>query len=93
VVTPSPTCLYRASTDRSGLRLVTISVGGHYALVALKQGHGKIIAELGRRRASCVQFGGSRMLVPLDHGTVLDVRGACQLAARFAAKAIPRLGA
>ena len=84
-----PTCLYPRS--KRSQPFITLSVQSNDALAALRDGRHKIRADIAGHRAYCVDYGGPRIIVPLDANRVLNVSGACPVASRFAAKALARL--
>ena len=84
-----PTCIYQAERSRQA---VTLSVLHMAVAPATRNSRGVVKATVGGHRAYCVNSGGLKMLVPLSNGRVLSVTAACPIAARFAAKALARLG-
>lgn len=83
-----PTCIYRRRHGGPGVTLAVESqslqrIVGHSRSLARVRVHG----HAGR----CVKYGSVMMYVPLAGGRVLNVTAACPIAARFAAKALPRL--
>ena len=84
-----PTCIYE---PRDAKTFVTVTVEPARSS-ALRQPHrgGVIRLTLAGHRAYCVRYGTLIMLVPLSGGRVLNVTAPCPIAARFAAKALPRL--
>ncbi len=83
-----PTCIYRAKNAKS---LVTVSVAPTRTSILGRRRRSSIRLKLGGRRAYCIKYGALSLLVPLSGGQVLDVTAPCPIAARFAAKALPRL--
>ncbi|MEY2516198.1 MAG: hypothetical protein QOJ89_3556, partial [bacterium] len=83
-----PTCIYRS---RSGRQFVTLAVQ--------TVSFGRLAAQLRRARSvrvagstgSCGTYGRPVLYVPLARGRVLSVTASCDVATRFAAKAVPRL--
>jgi hypothetical protein len=84
-----PTCIYRAARAQSS---VTLSVMRMNVASATKRDRSVIQASVAGHRAYCVKAGGLRMLVPLTGGKVLTVGAPCPIAARFATRALVRVG-
>jgi hypothetical protein len=85
-----PTCIYH---QRHTKRLITVALQRGVRLTAAQQ-HGRQVVRvnLHGRKGYCLKQGTLMMLVPLGDGQVLNVSAACPIAARFATKALARLG-
>ena len=84
-----PTCIYRAARVQSS---VTLSVLRMDVPAATKRDRSVIQASVAGHRAYCVKAGGLKMLIPLTGGKVLSVGAPCPIAARFATRALVRVG-
>jgi hypothetical protein len=83
-----PTCIYRS---RDGKSFVTLAVQ-QSDIGALKgQMRQREKVDVGSRTAYCGNYGQPMLYVPLPGGNVLSVAGHCDVAARFAETALPRL--
>jgi hypothetical protein len=84
-----PTCIYR---QRNTKRLITVALQ-HVRLTAAQQRGKQVVrVNVAGHKGYCLKQGTLMMLVPLRDGQVLNVSAACPIAARFATKALARLG-
>jgi len=83
-----PTCIYRS---RDGKRFVTLAVQS-VAFSKLKhQMHKRQQVSVSNKTAFCGMLGQPILYVPLSGSRVLSVAAPCQVARKFAARAVPRL--
>jgi hypothetical protein len=83
-----PTCIYQSKT---GKQYVTLTVQNtDFARLKAQVGKRREVA-VSTRTAVCGSFGRPMLYLPLDGGRVLSIAGACGVASRFAAKAVPHL--
>jgi hypothetical protein len=83
-----PTCIYTASGSKQTMTLVVEQT----SFTALRN-HAKNATRIGVGGESgwCLRYGSTSVAVPLPDGRVLAVTGPCAAAARFAARALPRI--
>ena len=82
-----PTCIYEQRRDRA----VTLAVEAR-DFEAIRRGSRPLArVRVDDRNGYCVEYGSVMMYVPLASGRVLNITAPCTIAARFAAKALPRL--
>jgi hypothetical protein len=84
-----PTCIYRQQGSK---RLVTVALQHSELSAGQRSGKQVVRVNLRGHKAYCLKQGTLMMLVPLRDGQVLNVSAACPIAARFATKALARLG-
>ena len=83
-----PTCIYRS---QDGKRFVTLAVQS-VAFSKLKhQMHKRQQVTVSNKTAFCGMLGQPILYVPLSGSRVLSVAAPCQVARKFAARAVPRL--
>jgi hypothetical protein len=83
-----PTCIYRS---KAGKQLVTLTVQTT-DFARLKSQVRKLHAvSVADHSAVCGSYGRPMLYLPLAGGRVLSITGACEIASRFAAKAVPHL--
>jgi hypothetical protein len=83
-----PSCVYQA---RDGSQFVTVSVQDVDFATLKPQLHGPKRVKVADETAYCGTYGQPTMYVPLAEGRVLSIAAPCNVAKKFAAKAIPRL--
>jgi hypothetical protein len=83
-----PTCIYRS---RSGGRFVTLAVQTASFARLEKQLRSARSVRVAGSTGSCGRYGRPMLYVPLARGRVLSVAAPCDVAARFAARAVARL--
>ena len=83
-----PTCIYRSRDGKSFVTLAVQDVG--FATIR-RQMRQRRQVEIADRPAICGNYGQPMLYVPLSRGRVLSVAGRCDVATRFAAKALPQL--
>ena len=84
-----PTCIYR---QRDTKRLITVALQHARLTAAQQRGKQVVRVNVAGHKGYCLMQGTLMMLVPLRDGQVLNVSAACPIAARFATKALARLG-
>jgi hypothetical protein len=84
-----PTCIYR---QRHTKRLITVALQHTRLTAAQQRGKQVVRVNVAGHKGYCLKQGTLMMLVPLRDGQVLNVSAACPIAARFATKALARLG-
>jgi hypothetical protein len=84
-----PTCIYR---QRDTKRLITVALQHVRLTAAQRRGKQVVRVNVAGHKGYCLKQGTLMMLVPLRDGQVLNVSAACPIAARFATKALARLG-
>jgi hypothetical protein len=84
-----PTCIYR---QRHTKRLITVALQHVRLTPAQQRGKQVVRVNVAGHKGYCLKQGTLMMLVPLRDGQVLNVSAACPIAARFATKALARLG-
>jgi hypothetical protein len=83
-----PTCIYRT---RRGRQPITVAVQT-VPVAAIARLSGKVIhTTVARRKALCVNYGGTKLIVPLSGGSVLTIGAPCPIGAHLAATALRRL--
>lgn len=83
-----PTCIYQS---RSSGRFVTLTVQTSAFAKLEAQVRKRRNVTVARRRALCGDYGGPLLYLPLSRGRLLTVAGPCDMAIRFATKAVARL--
>lgn len=83
-----PTCLYRYA----GSQMVTLVVQSRSAHELMREVARRSPARVGQRHAFCGHQGQPTLYVPLGSRKVLSVSAPCRVAARFAARALHRMG-
>jgi hypothetical protein len=89
--TPSPlapACVYRTAGQRLDVAVMVLT--GRRFTPPRGRAAALVQTRLGRRVAYCVK--GNTTSVPLGGGRLLRIEGACPIAARFAARALARVG-
>jgi hypothetical protein len=84
-----PTCVYRTV---KGHGLVTLAVQKAELAKAKTNLQQAAKVDLGSSTAVCGQYGQPTLYAPLSHGRVLTVAAPCEIAKRFAARAVHTLG-
>jgi hypothetical protein len=85
-----PTCIYRT---RAGDGFITLAVQSQ-DIAQLKRSIRRLRrVDVSDRTAYCGIYGQPMLYLPLSRGRVLSVAARCQVARRFAVKAVPRLRA
>lgn len=83
-----PTCIYR---DRSGRSFATVAFQAT-GIQRLRRAARRVHAvEVGDRTAYCAVNGAPVLYLPLAAGRVLSVNAQCEIATRFASRALPHL--
>jgi hypothetical protein len=88
VAPQGPTCIFR---DRSGQSFATISVQPVTIDRLRRQTHRLKTVAVADRKAYCGVNGAPVLYLPVDGGRTLTVTAHCEIAARFARRAAPRL--
>jgi hypothetical protein len=84
-----PTCIYQS---KAGKQLITLTVLQATDFARLKAQVRKLHAvSVADHSAVCGSYGRPMLYLPLAGGRVLSIAGACDMASRFAAKAVPHL--
>jgi hypothetical protein len=83
-----PTCLYQPKGTKRYLSLAVESLS-----FSSVRRHSRVVARrpVRGRTAYCVRYGTVTTFVPLSHSRVLNITASCGIAARFAARALPRV--
>jgi hypothetical protein len=84
-----PTCIYRPQRAK---RFITLAVQSTGLTATKRRGRDLIRVTLRGHKAYCQKYGSLMTVVPLRGGKVLSITGPCPIAARFASKALTRLG-
>jgi hypothetical protein len=84
-----PTCIYR---PRRAKTLITLALQPMSLSAARRRGTKLTRVALRGHKAVCLNYGSLVTLVPLGGGKVLNVTGPCPIGARFASRALARLG-
>ena len=87
-VLQGPSCLYRVKGRE---RVVALSVAPGSISTIQRRGRDVIKLRLRNRAGFCVNYGRPKVIVPLTRGRLLSVAAPCQIAARFASVALPRI--
>jgi hypothetical protein len=85
-----PTCIYRAAGAHS---FVTVAVEAVDLATVSAHLRNRTQLAVGDRTAYCGTYGQPTVFVPLASGRVLAVTASCAVGAKFAATALPQLGA
>jgi hypothetical protein len=85
-----PTCIYRPVGAK---RFVTLTVESIDIARVRAQIRNRTQLDVAGRTAYCGTYGQPTVFVPLASGRVLAVTASCAIGAKFAAEAVPRLGA
>jgi hypothetical protein len=83
-----PTCIYRS---RDGKRFVTLAVQPVAFSKLKRQMHQRRQVAVSNKTAFCGMLGQPILYVPLSGSRVLSVAAPCQVARKFAARAVQRL--
>jgi hypothetical protein len=84
-----PTCVYRSQDGRS---FVTLAVQASTDFPRIKRAiRGRERVDVLTHSAYCGNYGQPMLYVPLSRGRLLSVAGQCDVARKFAAKALPQL--
>jgi hypothetical protein len=84
-----PTCIYQS---KAGKQLITLTVLRTTDFARLKAQVRKLHAvSVADHSAVCGSYGQPMLYLPLAGGRLLSIAGACDMASRFAAKAVPHL--
>jgi hypothetical protein len=84
-----PTCIYRT---RRGRQPITVAVQAVPVAALARLSGGKVIhTTVAKRKALCVNYGGTKLIVPLSGGSVLTIGAPCPIGAHLAATALRRL--
>ena len=85
-----PTCIYRTA---KGEGLVTVAVQDGDFRKLERQVQQATEVKLGGRVGTCGQYGQPTLFLPVSDGRVLAIAARCDVAKRFATRAVKRLGA
>ncbi len=85
-----PTCIYEPSGGASYVTLA-VQASGFSKVVPQSQLHHRRSFVVGGRKAYCGTAGGPMLVIPLSAGEFLTVAAPCQVASRFATKALTRI--
>jgi hypothetical protein len=88
VAPQGPTCIYR---DRAGRSFATISIQSQDFASLRSQVRRVERVDVANRRAVCGMHGQPTLYLPFSRGRVLSVAAPCDIAARLARRAVPRL--
>jgi hypothetical protein len=88
VAPQGPTCIYR---DRAGRSFATISIQSQDFAVLRSQVRRAERVEIADKAAVCGMHGQPTLYLPFSRGRVLSVAAPCDVAARLARRAVPRL--
>jgi hypothetical protein len=83
-----PTCIYRS---KAGKQLITLTVETTDFARLKAQVRKQRAVSVANHSAVCGSYGRPMLYLPLAGGRVLSIAGACAMASRFAAKAVPHL--
>jgi hypothetical protein len=83
-----PTCIYRS---QDGKRFVTLAVQAVPFSKLKRQMHKRLQVDVSNKTAFCGMLGQPILYVPLSGSRVLSVAAPCQVARKFAARAVQRL--
>jgi hypothetical protein len=86
-----PTCIYRSVRTRHGRQFITVAVQTTPFATVRRHVKQPTAITVGGRSGLCGTWGQPALYVPLSKGRVLSITGHCDVARRFAAKAVPRL--
>jgi hypothetical protein len=85
-----PTCIYRPVGSKS---FITLAVEPNDLAKVRRQIRDRTRLDVRGRKAYCGTYGQPTVFVPLANGHVLAITAPCAIGAKFAATALPRLGA
>jgi hypothetical protein len=84
-----PTCVYRSTSSAS---FITVAVQARSFDELRKDMRARVPVEVGGRPGYCGTYGQPMMVVSLAQGRVLSIGAPCDVARKFAARGVARLG-